>query len=86
MAIDKRTGYEYADGTIREHLRALEFVVHLDDGRDVTAGLPKSRLRQIGCLIGSVVGWRATIAFRPAPKVPAILELRPAKDSNHGIG
>jgi len=42
MSVEKRAGHEYADGEIREHLRALEFAVHLDDGRDVAAIIPRS--------------------------------------------
>jgi hypothetical protein len=77
VAIERRTGCEYADGAIRVHVRGLEFVVQLDDGREVTAILPKSRIRQIGCLFGDLVGCRAVLVFRAAPLLPAILEIRP---------
>ena len=66
---------EYAEGVIREHLAGLEFAVHLDDGREVTAVLPKAQLRKNGCLFGNLVGWRVTIEFRVAPKPLTIIEL-----------
>jgi hypothetical protein len=86
MSIERRAGFEYADGTIREHRLSLEFAVRLDDGRNVAAVLSKSRFRKSGCLMGNLVGWRVTIVFRTAPKPPAILEIRQADGPKDTIG
>jgi hypothetical protein len=80
--VEKKAGYEYAEGTIAEHCRALEFAVRLGDGRDVVAAIPKSRLKKPGCLLGSLVGWRVTVVFRWPPKMPTILEIRHS-DNQH---
>ena len=75
MTIDERPGCEYAAGVIGKHVQNNEFMIRLDDGREVIAILPKSRMRQLG-FIGSLVGWRATVVFRPAPKCYVILEIQ----------
>lgn len=78
--IEKRAGCEYAEGTITGLTPPLEFAVHLDDGRNVSAILPRSLLRKMGCLFGTLEGWRVSIAFRSHPKLPVILELRRPHD------
>jgi hypothetical protein len=83
MGIEKRAGCEYAEGAIKEHRLTGQFVVHLDDGRTVTAIIPRSKLRKLGCLLGSLEGWRVTVVFRAAPKPPAIIDLSAASGSEN---
>lgn len=70
---------DYAQGTITEHRRNLEFAVRLDGGREIVAILPRRRLKRLGCLFGSLAGWKATVALH-VTKQPAIVELKQPED------
>jgi hypothetical protein len=75
LAFNRRDGVAYFDGVIVSHAQPMHFDVRLDDGRDIVAVLPKSTIRRLGCLIGSLADWRVVIIFPDSPKPPRIVDM-----------
>ena len=58
-----------ADGLIADVKGRAAIVVRLEDGREINATFP----RRAGCIVGSPIGWRVRIAFRPTSSKPAFI-------------
>jgi hypothetical protein len=65
---------ETAVGEIVAHGRNFSHVlVRLDRGDEINAVIPKTS--KLGCLFGSLVGWKVRVLFRKPPKMARIVEL-----------
>jgi hypothetical protein len=69
---------EIGSGKIVAHDPAnyLRVSVLMEEGHQVTAVIPKSVVRKLGFLAGSLAGWDVQVKFQKSPRLARVVELR----------